>query len=104
MYWLQVEVAVLILILIVKEIYHMSSTPPGLAALNQAVTDLTAAVSAAVTELQNLAAALQEVDTEDPAVATAAASLETLASNLNSAVTAATPASGSPSAQARKSS
>lgn len=58
-------------------------------ALETALTDITTAVGAAVTEIQTLAGEVAAGGTEP---ATVAASLETLAGNLNSAVTAATPA------------
>jgi len=67
------------------------STNTGLTALQQAVTDETSAVSAAVTEIQSLASQIAALSTnsEDPAVATLAAQLETQVAALNAAVSAA---------------
>jgi hypothetical protein len=70
------------------------STQPGLAALTQAVTDLTGAVASVAAELTTLlnelkAAIAASPAAEDAAVATAAASLETQIGALNAAVSGA---------------
>jgi hypothetical protein len=74
----------------------MSTVPPGLAALESAATALATAVGNAVTELQSLSSQLAALNTEDPQVASVAASLSTLATNLEAAVTAAAPAPAAP--------
>jgi hypothetical protein len=70
--------------------YEMSTTPPGLAALQAAATALTTAINNAVAEIQALAAQLS--GNEDAQVQAIAGNLSTLATNLQAAVTAATPA------------
>lgn len=68
------------------------ATNTGLTALQQAVTDETSAVAAAVAEIQSLATQLAGLtaNSEDPAVAALAAQLETQVAALNAAVAAAT--------------
>ena len=46
----------------------MSTVPAGLASLTQAVSDLTAEVTATVTQLATLSAQLTALNSEDPAV------------------------------------
>jgi hypothetical protein len=69
----------------------MSTVPPGLAALEAAATALATAVNSAIGELQSLSSQLVALNSEDPQVASVAASLSTPATNLGAAVTAATP-------------
>ena len=76
---------------ILKEIRHMSTSPAGLAALTQAVTDLTSSVSAAVAKLSDLASQLSALNSEDPAVQNLAKQIEDQVSSLNSAVNPSTP-------------
>jgi hypothetical protein len=65
----------------------MSTVPTGLAALTQAATDIATAINGAVVAINKAAADLQGSDSsEDATVAATAASLETLADNLTSAV------------------
>jgi chromosome segregation ATPase len=67
-----------------KEIQAMATNPlPGLTALTQAVSDLTAAISAAATEIGDAVASLQS--SEDPQVQTAAAAIETQVTALQTA-------------------
>ena len=63
------------------------ATNAGLTALTTAVSDLTAAVSAAVTELADLSAKLSALNSEDPAVATLAGQIEDQVTALKNAVT-----------------
>ena len=65
----------------------MSSTfNTGLASLQQADSDLAAAVTAAVADIATLSAQLTAVNSEDPEVAKIAADLETKVTALNAAV------------------
>ena len=63
----------------------MATTPAGLAALQQAVTDLTGAVNAATAALQ---ASQQQQGDSDAAVASLAAEVETQVSTLKAATPA----------------
>jgi sulfate adenylyltransferase subunit 1 (EFTu-like GTPase family) len=69
----------------------MATVPAGLAALTKAVSDLTAGISAAVTELQTLSTQLTNLNSEDPAVQNLAAQIETQVGNLATAVAAVQP-------------
>ena len=70
-----------------RRIEKMSSTfNTGLASLQQADSDLAAAVTAAVADIATLSAQLTAVNSEDPEVAKIAADLETKVTALNAAV------------------
>jgi len=64
----------------------MATSPAGLAALTQAVTDLTSSVSAAVAKLADLASQLSSLNSEDPAVQDLAKQIEDQVTSLNAAV------------------
>jgi len=64
----------------------MGTVLPGLAAIQQAETDIEAAVSAAVAKISDLSSQLSALNSEDPAVQALAAKFEQAASALNAAV------------------
>jgi hypothetical protein len=87
-------VAIIVTLLLLERIYRMSATPAGLAALTQAVTDLTNAVSGVSAELTKLIAELKaaiaaSAASEDASVLAAAQNLETQITALNTAVSGA---------------
>ena len=65
----------------------MATVPAGLASLTQAVTDLTAEVSAATTRLADLASQLTALNSEDPQVQALAGQIEDQVTALKNAVT-----------------
>jgi|SRR5208282_4561735 len=84
----------------IKELLMSSTALPGLAALNAAVTALTAGVAAAITELEALVTQLGA--SEDPQVAAAAALIQTQITNLATAVSAAAAPPATPASEVKK--
>ncbi len=79
-----------------RKIDHMaSSTQAGLAALQQADSDLAAAVTAAVADIASISAQLTNLESEDPQVASIAADLEAKVTALNAAIAPPAPAPAS---------
>ena len=65
----------------------MATVPAGLASLQKADADLATAIATVIADIVSLSAQLSAVNSEDPAVASIAADLETKVTALNAAVT-----------------